>query len=113
MKQNKTIFIFLLLLLAFAFSVYGHTNESIEFLYNESLEIWRLDANANGTKGYIHGSIAGTLIEKNVFIGTAVVLAPNIKIAEGTIVGANSFVNKSLMEKGIYVGNPAKKIRDL
>ena len=55
----------------------------------------------------------GTIIGANAFIGTAVVLAPNIVIVEGVVVGANSFVNKSLMEKAIYAGNPAKKIREL
>jgi len=56
---------------------------------------------------------AGTVIGANCFIGTAAVLAPNIVIVEGTIVGANSFVNKSCLEKAVYVGNPAKKIREL
>ena len=61
----------------------------------------------NGSKS------AGTYIKKGVFIGTAAVLAPNITIEAGTIVGANSFVNKSILEKAIYAGNPAKKIRDI
>ena len=56
---------------------------------------------------------AGTYIEKDAFIGTAVVLAPNITIVSGSIIGANSFVNKSILEKGIYVGNPARLIRKL
>jgi UDP-N-acetylglucosamine acyltransferase len=55
----------------------------------------------------------GTLIGEGSFIGTAAVLAPNIEIVPGVIVGANTFVNKSLLEKSIYAGNPAKKIRDL
>jgi len=56
---------------------------------------------------------AATIIKKDAFIGTAVVLAPNITIAAGTIIGANSFVNKSIKEKGVYVGNPARLIREL
>ena len=55
----------------------------------------------------------GTYIFKGAFIGTAAVLAPNIKICAGSIVGANTFVNKSIEEKGIYAGNPAKLIRKL
>lgn len=54
---------------------------------------------------------AGTYIKKGAFIGTAAVLAPNITIEEGCIIGANAFVNKSCLEKGIYAGNPAKLIR--
>jgi len=56
---------------------------------------------------------SGTFIGENAFIGTAVVLAPNISIRPGSIIGANSFVNKSILEKGIYVGNPAKMLRKL
>lgn len=56
---------------------------------------------------------AGTYIKKGAFIGTAAVLAPNITIEEGCIIGANAFVNKSCIERGIYVGNPAKMLRRL
>jgi len=56
---------------------------------------------------------AATVIGEGCFIGTAAVLTPNITIMAGAIVGANSFVNKSILEKAIYAGNPAKKIRDL
>jgi UDP-N-acetylglucosamine acyltransferase len=54
-----------------------------------------------------------TLIGDGVFIGTAAVLAPNIKIVPGCVIGANSFVNKSCLQKGVYVGNPARCIREL
>jgi UDP-N-acetylglucosamine acyltransferase len=54
---------------------------------------------------------AGTYIRDDAFIGTAAVLAPNVTIGEGVIVGANSFVNKNLLVKGIYVGNPVRKIK--
>jgi len=54
-----------------------------------------------------------TIIGDGAFVGTAAVLAPNIKITPGCVVGANSFVNKSCLQKGVYVGNPAKLIREL
>jgi len=54
-----------------------------------------------------------TIIGDGCFIGTAAVLAPNIELVAGSIVGANSFVNKSIVEKGIYVGNPVRFIRKL
>jgi len=54
-----------------------------------------------------------TLIKKGAFIGTAAVLGPNVTISEGSIIGANAFVNKDCLEKGIYVGNPARKIKSL
>lgn len=56
---------------------------------------------------------AATVIGEDCFIGTAAVLAPNITIKAGAIVGANSFVNKSILERAIYAGNPAKQIRKL
>lgn len=52
----------------------------------------------------------GTYIKNKVFIGTAAVIAPNIVIGEEAIIGTNSFVNKDCEAKGVYVGNPAKKI---
>jgi acetyltransferase-like isoleucine patch superfamily enzyme len=55
----------------------------------------------------------GTYIKQGAFIGTAVVLAPNISIEEGSVIGANSFINKSITERGVYAGNPAKCIRKL
>jgi len=55
----------------------------------------------------------GTFIGDECFIGTAVVLAPSISIASGIVVGANSFVNKSIEERGVYVGNPAKLIKKI
>lgn len=53
----------------------------------------------------------GTYIEDDVFIGTASVLAPNITICKGTVIGGNSFVNKDITDKGIYAGVPAKFIK--
>ena len=35
---------------------------------------------------------------------------PNLSIGEGSVVGALSFVNKSLKPWGIYFGTPAKRI---
>ena len=37
---------------------------------------------------------------------------PNIKIKEGTAVGAMSFVNKDLEQWSIYAGIPCKKIKE-
>jgi len=57
---------------------------------------------------------AGTYIKKGAFIATAAVLAPNITIGEGAIVGTNSFINQDCEPDYLYVGNPAikkKKIR--
>ena len=60
----------------------------------------------NVTKG-------GTVIGRGAYIGTNAVIGPGLKIAPGSIVGALSFVAKDLQEPGVYVGIPAKMIREL
>ena len=52
------------------------------------------------------------IIENHVIIGTGSVIMPNIILAEGTAIGALSFVKKSTEPFSIYAGIPAKKIRD-
>jgi len=51
------------------------------------------------------------LIEDNVWLGEFVSVLPGVKIGEGTIVGANSVVTKSLPPYVIAVGTPAKPIK--
>lgn len=53
-----------------------------------------------------------TVVANNVTIGSnATVLS--VSICEGVVIGAGSVVTKDITEKGIYAGNPAKKLRDL
>jgi galactoside O-acetyltransferase len=52
------------------------------------------------------------VLKKYVQIGANTVLFPNVVIAEGTVVGAMSLVNKSLEAWGIYGGIPAQKIKE-
>jgi acetyltransferase-like isoleucine patch superfamily enzyme len=51
-------------------------------------------------------------IGNDVYIGANCTLMPDIKIGDGAVVGAGSFVNKDLDPLGIYVGSPAKKIAE-
>ena len=51
------------------------------------------------------------LIEDNVWLGEFVSVLPGVTIGEGTIVGANSVVSKSLPPYVIAVGAPAKPIK--
>jgi len=55
----------------------------------------------------------GTLIGKGSHIGTNAVIGHAVHIAPGTVVGAMAFVNRDIEEPGIYIGIPAKKVRDL
>lgn len=51
-------------------------------------------------------------IGNNVDIGFGATIIGNIEIADDCIIGANSLVNKSFLEKGsVIAGNPAKKIK--
>lgn len=53
-----------------------------------------------------------TNIGNHVTVGSnATILAVNI--CDGVVIGAGSVVTKDITEKGIYAGNPARKLRDL
>jgi acetyltransferase-like isoleucine patch superfamily enzyme len=49
-------------------------------------------------------------IEKDAFIGTNVVIHPNVTIGEGAIIGSNSLVLKNVEPWSINVGSPCQKI---
>ena len=50
------------------------------------------------------------IIEKDAFIGTNVVVHPNVKIGEGAIIGSNSLVLRDVEPWTINVGSPCRKI---
>jgi len=52
-----------------------------------------------------------TVIEKGVKIGTGSVINDGVRIVEGTIIGALSFVRKDILEPGVYAGNPLRRLR--
>ena len=51
-----------------------------------------------------------TIIRRNVKIGTNATINDCVEIAEGTIIGAKALVIKDILEPGIYVGIPAKRL---
>jgi len=53
-----------------------------------------------------------TTIGNYVSIGTNATLLP-VKITDHVVIGAGSVVTKDITEPGVYLGNPAKKIRSL
>jgi len=53
-----------------------------------------------------------TTIGNNVSIGTNATILP-VKISDNVVIGAGSVVTKDILKPGIYVGNPAIKLRDL
>jgi len=50
------------------------------------------------------------ILDEHVIIGAGSVILPNVKIGEGTSVGALSVVSKNLSPWTIYTGNPLKKL---
>jgi acetyltransferase-like isoleucine patch superfamily enzyme len=52
-----------------------------------------------------------TLVE-DVWLGANVTVTSDVTIARGCIIGANAVVTKDTEEYGLYVGVPAKRLRD-
>ena len=53
------------------------------------------------------------IVEDGCWIGANVTIMPGVTIAKGCIIGACSLVTKSTEPNGLYVGVPAKRIKDL
>jgi len=49
---------------------------------------------------------------RHVIIGAGSIVLPGVKIGEGCSVGAMTLVNKSTQPWGIYVGNPARRVKE-
>lgn len=61
---------------------------------------------------YTNVSGGEVIIKKHSIIGAGCIIMPNLTVEEGTAVGAMSFVNRSTEPWSIYVGIPAKKIKN-
>lgn len=55
----------------------------------------------------------GTVIGKWCHIGANSVIGAAVKIAPSTIIAPLSFVRRSINKPGTYIGNPARKLREL
>lgn len=53
---------------------------------------------------------SSTLIANNVSIGSNATILP-VNICSNVVIGAGSVVTKDIVTPGVYVGNPAKKIK--
>ena len=56
-----------------------------------------------------HGAVS---IGKHVIIGSGSVILPNVILEDGVAVGALSLVTKNCTEFGIYIGTPAKRVKE-
>ena len=63
---------------------------------------------ANGNKDFWKN----TKIGNNVSIGSNATILP-VEICDHVVIGAGAVVAKNIVESGVYVGNPAKKIKEI
>jgi len=61
----------------------------------------------------IDGKKGKVTIKRNARIGSHCVIMPNVTIGENSIIGAFTFVNKSIPDNVIACGTPVKIIREL
>ena len=52
-----------------------------------------------------------TIIGNDVWIGSGCIIKQGIRIGDGAVVGANSFVNKDVEPFSIVVGSPARHLK--
>lgn len=55
---------------------------------------------------------ADVFIGRHVIVGSGSVILPGVRLEEGVAIGALSLISKSCATFGIYVGNPAKCIKE-
>lgn len=60
-------------------------------------------------KNISHGPIT---IKRHSIIGTNTIIFPNVTVAEGCATGANALIAKSTEPWGIYIGSPARRIKE-
>lgn len=73
-------------------------------IYTHDTVKWAI---SGGQEGYEYEKV---IIEDNCYIGPNTIIAKGTHIQKGTIVGANSFVNKSFPKNSKIAGTPAKLI---
>ena len=56
-------------------------------------------------------TLAKTIIHDNVWIGCGCVVLAGVEIGSGSVIGANSTVNRTIPGNSIAVGSPAKRIK--
>ena len=49
-------------------------------------------------------------VGEGVFVGSNAVLSHDVELAAGTVIGAGAVVVNSIMESGVYCGNPARRL---
>ena len=61
---------------------------------------------------YTNVTSSDVIIGKHVIVGSGSVILPGVTLETGVAVGALSLVNKNCSEFGVYIGAPAKRIKE-
>ena len=61
---------------------------------------------------YTNVMSSDVIIGKHVIVGSGSVILPGVTLETGVAVGALSLVNKNCSEFGVYIGAPAKRIKE-
>ena len=62
-----------------------------------------------GNRRYKFGKVN---IGNDVFIGIKSIIMPGVSICDKVVIGVNTVVTKSITKSGVYVGSPAKFIKE-
>lgn len=57
--------------------------------------------------------LVGPTVKKGASVGANALLFPGVKVGEGAVVGSQAMVNSDVPARTMFVGIPAKKIRDV
>lgn len=52
-------------------------------------------------------------IGSNIWMGANVTVCSGITIVDNVVIGANSVVSRNILESGVYIGQPAIKVKEL
>lgn len=72
----------------------------------------RTMTNSTVPKQYKNEYKKEVLIKKHSIVGAGSIIMPGVTLAEGTSVGSMSLILKSTLPWSLYVGSPARKIKD-
>ncbi|WP_420580228.1 acyltransferase [Reichenbachiella sp.] len=72
-------------------------------IYSHDSVNWAL----TGDAGYEYEK---TIIEDNCYIGPNTIIAKGVTVCQGSVIGANSFVNTDVPKNSKFAGNPARRI---
>jgi len=62
------------------------------------------------TNAILNGDVT---VGNDCFVGSNTTFVNGISISDNVVIGLNSVVNKNINESGVYVGNPARKIKEI